>query len=192
MRNFAALWALMLAACTSGEPQPPLAGAPIGGPFTLTSHEGQKVSNADFDGRYRLIYFGYSFCPDVCPVDMQHLGAGLKRFERHAPERADKVQPIFITIDPERDDPEALAEFVANFHPRLVGLTGTVEQIEAVADDYKIYYRKAGDPGAENYLMDHSRMAMLFGPEGEPITMVPAGRGQGPEAVAETLDTWVG
>ena len=101
--------ALILAACSPAAGDPPLKGATMGGPFTLTSHQGRRVSDTDFAGKYRLIYFGYSFCPDVCPVDLQTLSAGLRQFESDDPERAEKVQPIFITVDPRRDTVEALA-----------------------------------------------------------------------------------
>lgn len=186
---FALFTALLLGACSEGGEAPPLQGAAIGGPFTLTSHEGRTVSNSDFDGRYRLIYFGYSYCPDICPVDLQQLAQGLRLFERQSPDRASRVQPIFISIDPERDTPAVLDDYVAAFHPRLIGLTGTPEQIKDVARSYGVYFAKAGEPGAENYLMDHSRVAMLFGPQEEPIAIVP--HDQGADAVAAELARWV-
>ena len=186
---FALFTALLLGACSESGEAPPLQGAAIGGPFTLTSHEGRTVSNSDFDGRYRLIYFGYSYCPDICPVDLQQLAQGLRLFERQSPDRASRVQPIFISIDPERDTPAVLDDYVAAFHPRLIGLTGTPEQIKDVARSYGVYFAKAGEPGAENYLMDHSRVAMLFGPQEEPIAIVP--HDQGADAVAAELARWV-
>lgn len=181
--------ALLLAACGSqADAPPPLAGASIGGPFTLTSHKGERVTDADFAGQYRLVYFGFTYCPDVCPVDLQVIGAGLRQFESEHPERAAKVTPIFITTDPTRDTPEVVAEYVSAFHPRLVGLTGSEEEIAATAREFGVYYAKRGDD-PENYLVDHSRMAVLFGPAGEPIAIVP--HDQGPAGIAGELGKWV-
>jgi protein SCO1 len=185
------LAALLLGACAQGGGQgdPPLAGANLGGAFTLTDQQGQRVSESDFAGRYRIVYFGFTFCPDICPTDMQAIGAAMRRFEAEAPERAAQVVPIFITTDPERDDPAALAAFVRNFHPRFVGLTGSPEEIGDVARRYGVFYQRTGDPNARDYLINHSRMAVLYGPEGQPIVLLP--HEQGPEAIAAELDTWV-
>ncbi|OSZ72067.1 SCO family protein [Sphingomonas sp. IBVSS1] len=172
-------------------PQGNLAGASLGGPFTLTDQNGQSVREADFAGRYRLIYFGYGFCPDVCPTDLALLGRGLKAFEASDAARGARVAPIFITIDPQRDTPAALKPFVAAFHPRLVGLTGTPDQIAAVARAYGVYAKRmeTGDP--ENYLMDHSAMVYLYGPEGKPIGFLPH-QGLTAEAITQMLATHVG
>ena len=184
------LAALLLAACSpSGGDSPPLAGASIGGPFTLTDQDGQRVSDTDFDGKYRLVYFGFTYCPDVCPVDLQVIGQGLRKLEQDDPETAAKVQPIFISVDPERDRPPVLKEFVRAFHPRLIGLTGTPEEVEKVAKSFGVYFKKQGEEGAENYLVDHSRIAMLFGPEGEPIAIIP--HDEGADGVARELERWV-
>ena len=183
------LAALLLGACRAGPGEPPLDGAAMGGPFTLTDHRGQRVSERDFAGRYRLVYFGFTYCPDVCPVDLQTIGAGLSAFERDDPERAARVVPIFISVDPARDTPEVLAQYVAAFHPRLVGLTGSEQEIAEVARRYAVYYRR-GEPGPGGaYLVDHLRAAVLYGPEGEPIAIVP--HDQGPAGVAAELDRWV-
>lgn len=186
---FSLLLALLFGGCSPAEREsPPLQGAAIGGPFTLTSHQGRQVSDTDFAGRYRLIYFGYSYCPDICPVDLQQLGQGLRLFERKDPDQASRVQPIFISIDPERDTPAVLSGYVAAFHPRLVGLTGTPEQVRDVAKGFGVYFARQGQPKDE-YLMDHSRVAMLFGPKGEPIAIVP--HDEGADAVAAALARWV-
>ncbi|OYQ26749.1 SCO family protein [Sandarakinorhabdus cyanobacteriorum] len=171
-------------------PQGNLAGASLGGPFTLTDQNGQSVREADFAGRYRLIYFGYGFCPDVCPTDLALLGRGLKAFEASDAARGARVAPIFITIDPQRDTPAALKPFVAAFHPRLVGLTGTPDQIAAVARAYGVYAKRmeTGDP--ENYLMDHSAMVYLYGPDGKPIGFLPH-QGLTAEAITQMLATHV-
>src|SRR3954452_21542461 len=119
----ALLLALAPIACGKA-PEPPLAGAAVGGPFTLVDQNGRTVTDRDFAGRYRIVYFGFAHCPDVCPTDLQKIGEGLSRFEKKDPERGARVQPIFITVDPERDRPAELKPWVAAFHPRLVGLTG--------------------------------------------------------------------
>src|SRR6476469_288823 len=144
----ALLAALVLGACSSASAPPPLEGASMGGPCTLTDQNGRRVSDRDFAGKYRLIYFGYTFCPDVCPVDMQVIGAGLRRFEAEDGARAARVQPIFISVDPARDTPAVLRQFVAAFHPRMIGLTGSEAEIAQVAREYRIYYaRGAASPG---------------------------------------------
>lgn len=165
--------ALLLGGCGTQAPEaPPLAGARIGGPFTLVAEDGRTVTDKDYAGKYRLIYFGYSFCPDVCPVDVQKLMQGYKAFEASDAAAAKRLQPLFITVDPERDTPEILTEFTAAFHPRLIGLTGSAEQIAAAAKTFAVAYSKgeAKTPGA--YLVDHSRVAMLFAPDGAPIAIV--------------------
>lgn len=167
-----------------------LAGASIGGPFTLLDQDGRQVSERDFAGRWRLIYFGYAFCPDICPTDLAFLGRGLAAFEATAPAPGAKVAPIFITIDPARDTPAAIKPFVAAFHPRLVGLTGTQAQIDAVTRAYGIYAKKmeTGDPDA--YLMDHSAMVYLFDPAGRPVAFLPH-QGLSADAVTQLLATHV-
>lgn len=185
-----ALLILVLAGCRSQAGPAPLEGATMGGPFTLTSQDGRRVGDGDFAGKYRIVYFGYSFCPDVCPTDLATIGAGLRQFETRDAARAARVQPIFITVDPERDTPPIIARYVAAFHPRLIGLTGSPEQIARVAQAYGVYYthERPARPGGD-YLVNHSRMAVLYGPQGEPIAIVPHDRGPG--GVADELDRWV-
>lgn len=186
----AMLLALLAAACSpGGRDAPPLEGAALGGPFTLTDQDGKRVSDKDFAGRYRLVYFGFTYCPDVCPIDLQQIGEGLRRFEREAPARAAKVQPIFISVDPERDTPAVLKQYVSAFHPRLVGLTGSPEEVAAVAKQFAIYYTKGEKQASGDYLVNHSRLAMLFGPDGKPIAIVP--HDQGAASIAGELDKWV-
>ena len=184
----ALLFALALGACSSPSAPPPLEGASMGGPFTLTDQNGRRVSDRDFAGKYRLIYFGYTFCPDVCPVDMQVIGAGLRRFEAEDGARAARVQPIFISVDPARDTPAVLRQFVAAFHPRTIGLTGSEAEIAQVAREYRIFYQR-GEASAGGYMVNHTRMAVLYGPEGQPIAIIP--HDQGPEGVATELGRWV-
>ncbi len=177
--------------------RPPLEGARIGGPFTLVDQDGNSVSDTDFAGKYRLLYFGYSFCPDICPVDLQKLMRGLAQFEKAAPERGAKIQPLFVTVDPARDTPEALKPFVARYHPRLVGLTGTPEQIAAAAKAFVVTYNKVEGSAPDRYLMAHSQLAFLMDPEGKPLALLPlddpstdADEGT-PDAVAAELEKWV-
>ena len=182
--------ALALAACSRPAEEPPLQGARMGGPFTLVDQNGRTVRDSDFAGRYRLIYFGYTFCPDVCPTDLQTMGRALRAFEKKAPERASRIQPIFISVDPQRDTPAVLKAFVANFHPRLIGLTGSPQQLQQLERAYGISVSTQDGGGAgKNYLVDHTRLTTLYGPQGQPIAFIPAD--EGVEAATEALDRWV-
>lgn len=192
-----ALWvpisSLTLALASCGQPgpapEPPLAGASIGGEFELIGTDGETVRWADFQGQYRIVYFGFTFCPDICPTDTQRFSQGLLQFERSAPELGAKIQPIFVSVDPERDTPEVVAEFIANFHPRLIGLTGSPEQVKAAADTFRIFYSRGETTPGGGYLVDHSAIVYLFGPDGEPLATLPTD--QGAEAVAAELSKWV-
>ncbi|MFY7836701.1 MAG: SCO family protein [Novosphingobium sp.] len=186
----AATCTFALSACGGGVSEsPPLEGAAIGGDFTLTGKDGKPVKWSDFDGKYRIVYFGYTFCPDVCPVDLQNIAQGVKLFARENAELAAKIVPVFITIDPQRDTPQIMGAYAANFGPNVVGLTGTQAQIDAVAKKWAVFHsrREGGTPDA--YLMDHSRAAFLMGPKGEPIALLPAE--QNGKAVAADLAKWV-
>lgn len=198
---FALLAAFLVGGCQpAGSPvagDPPLTGARIGGPFTLTGGDGKRHASSEFAGRYTLVYFGYSYCPDVCPVDLLHLMNGLKLFERQDPARAAKVQPLFITVDPERDTPDAVAKFAAQFHPRLLGLTGTPDEIARVAKAYLVSYRKVPGTTPDSYLMAHTQLAYLMGPDGQPVALIPTddvrspGNEGDPKLVAAELAKWV-
>lgn len=183
------LLALALAACSGGNGEPPLQGASIGGPFTLTDQDGRPASDRDFAGRYRIMYFGFTHCPDICPTDLAVLGQGLRRFEKSDPARAARVVPIFVTVDPERDTPAVLKDYVAAFHPRLVGLTGTPQQVADTVRKYGAYGEKDAPAAGGGYNVNHSRIAELIGPAGEPIALLPYDKGA--EAVAAELDRWV-
>lgn len=190
-RPFLLALPLLLAGCgqnAAQPPQAPLAGARIGGPFTLVNQDGRRVSDRDFAGRYRLMYFGYTYCPDVCPVDLQRLMAGYKLLEQSDPAIAAKIAPIFVSVDPERDTPKVLKQYVTAFSPKLIGLTGSPEQIAKVAKEYAIVYSKEQRPGVSDYLMNHSRVAYLFGPDGDPIALIP--QDGEPEAIAAELKRW--
>jgi cytochrome oxidase Cu insertion factor (SCO1/SenC/PrrC family) len=135
----------------------------LGGAFTLVAHTGETVSDTDFQGKYLLVFFGYTFCPDVCPTSLQEMAMTLDALGSEAA----MVQPLFITIDPQRDTPEVLAEYVAAFDARIIGLTGTPEQIAAVAKAYRAYYARSDTAsGGDTYLMDHSAFIYLMGPDG--------------------------
>ncbi len=173
----------------SAAAEPPLAGAKIGGSFTLTNQDGVRISEEQFDGQYRIMYFGYSYCPDVCPVDLANIMLGLKLAEKENPALSKKVQPIFISVDPGRDTPAVLKQYVSAFHPRLIGLTGSPDEIDAVAKKYLIIYDIRKDEGSSEYLVDHSRQAYLFGPEGEPLALLPFDGT--PQQVADEITRWV-
>jgi protein SCO1/2 len=143
------------AACRQGQ----VAGGDIGGPFTLINPAGQTVTDADVIDRPALVYFGYTFCPDVCPFDMAR---NVEAVDMLADMGLD-VTPVFISIDPERDTPETLGDYAANMHPKLIALTGSPDQVKAASLAYKTYYRKQ-DTGDEFYLVDHSTFTYLVLP----------------------------
>ena len=187
-RLFFAL-ALMLSACAAPAPRPPLEGATIGGPFTLTDQNGATVTERSFPGQYRIMYFGYAYCPDVCPTDVANLARGLKAFERADPARAKDVKLIFVSVDPARDTPAVLKEFTQAFHPKMVGLTGNAKAIEAVTRAYGVSASIAPGQSRENYLVDHSRAAYLMSPENKPIALIPQdGTAQD---IASEIGKWV-
>jgi protein SCO1 len=176
------VFALLLSACDGGlrqtqdseTEQGDLVGARIGGPFTLTDQDGKTVRWSDFKGKYRIVYFGYTYCPDVCPLDLARILAGFRLLEKSDPAKALKIQPIFITVDPERDTPQQLKTYVNAFHPRLVGLTGSVETIEQVKKAFVVVASKQGDPkNLKDYFVSHSRTPYLFDPDGRPIALMP-------------------
>jgi len=180
---------LALAACSGAAEEPPLKGAAIGGPFTLTNHEGRQVTDRDFAGKYRIMYFGFTHCPNICPTDLAVIGQALRRFEKSDPARAARVAPIFVSVDPERDTPAVLKEYVAAFHPRLTGLTGSPKQLAEMIRRYGAYGAKGEATAGGGYNVDHSRVAELIGPDGEPIALLSYDKGA--EAVAGELDRWV-
>lgn len=156
--------------------------ASIGGPFALVDQDGRARTDADFRGRYTMIYFGYTFCPDVCPTALSDMIVALDELGPLAA----RVQPIFITIDPARDTVEKLKTYVPNFHPRLIGLSGSEAQITAVAKAYRVYYAKSEDPKAgADYLMDHSSVIYLMDPGGRYLTHF--SHGTNPAKIAERL-----
>lgn len=182
--------ALLLAGCDASPPAPPpLEGAAIGGPFELVDSNGQTVRWSDFDGKYRMVYFGYAYCPDVCPFDLTRMMQGYRLFETNEPELAAQVQPIFITIDPERDTPEKIGEYVSNFGDNLIGLTGSAEAIDEAAINFSVFYSRGEDDPNVGYLMQHSNAGYLMGRDGEPIALLSVD--ESAESVAAELETWV-
>lgn len=143
----------------------------VGGPFTLEDGAGKQVTDRDFRGKYMLVYFGYTFCPDVCPTTLNEVSDAID----HLGAKANELQPIFITVDPKRDTPAVVKQYTAAFSPKLIGLTGTPEQIAAVAKAYRVYYAEhRTGPGPNDYSMDHSSILYLMGPDGKFIAPVRA------------------
>ena len=133
----------------------------FGGPFSLSDHTGKEVTDQDFTGRYRLIYFGFTYCPAICPTELQRISTVLKTLGA----TGEKIQPIFVTVDPERDTVDIMKNYVSLFHPRLIGLTGTPGQIETVKKAYKIYAVKVQDDTMSDYTVDHSSFIYFLGPD---------------------------
>lgn len=184
---------LLLAACQVGgatSEEPPLAGATIGGDFTLTDQHGKTRRWSDFRGRYAVVYFGFTYCPDICPTDTQRTAQGLREFAKAQPEAAAKVQHLFISVDPQRDTPEVVGEFVSAFGKDIVGLTGTREQVDAAAKAFKIFHSQGEKESGGAYMVNHSNVTYLFDPSGKPLATLPTD--QGAPAVAQELAKWVG
>src|SRR6516162_7322377 len=154
---------------------------PIGGPFDLTDHDGQRRTDADFRGKLVLIYFGYTHCPDVCPTELQAMSLALDTLGT----AGDAVQPLFITVDPERDTPSHLADYVTSFHPRLVALTGQHSAIQKVALSYKVYFARTSAAEGGNYTVDHTGFIYLVGKDGRYLDFLPPGTP--PERIVEAV-----
>jgi protein SCO1/2 len=139
----------------------------VGGPFSLVGADGKTVTDRDFRGRYMLVFFGFTHCPDICPAELQVIAQALDRLG----DKAKKVVPTFITLDPERDTPQAMAEYVKSFGPNFVGLTGSPEAIAATAKAYRVAYAKVeNNDSASDYSVDHSALVYLMDPEGRYVT----------------------
>ena len=158
---------LLLATPQGGQPVQSSGAALIGGPFSLVGGDGKPVTDRDFRGRYMLIFFGFTHCPDICPAELQVVAQALEQLG----DKAKKVVPIFITLDPERDTPEAMANYVKSFGPNFVGLTGSPEAIAAAAKAYRVAYSKVENKeSAGDYSVDHSALVYLMDPEGRYVT----------------------
>jgi cytochrome oxidase Cu insertion factor (SCO1/SenC/PrrC family) len=154
---------------------------PIGGPFALIDHTGKSRTNADFHGRLMLVYFGFTYCPDICPTDLQAIGLAMDQLGA----AGDAVQPLFVTLDPERDTSARLADYVTMFHPRLIGLTGDAAAIRRAADAYKIYYARAPNEAGTDYTIDHTAFIYLVDRDGKYLGFFPPGTP--PERIAEMV-----
>ena len=155
--------------------------------FTMTNAAGETVTAEDFRGQWMMVYFGYTYCPDVCPTSLGTLARALGRLPE---DMVARIRPIFISVDPDRDTPEGLAEYAPAFHPRLIGLTGTEAQVAEAARNYKVVYQKVEAKGDGPYLMDHSASIYLVNPEGRYVTLFP--HGISPKDMAGTLTEHLG
>ena len=157
-----------------GSPPAMQQAAAIGGPFTLLDGNGRPVTDQTFLGKYMAVYFGYTFCPDVCPTTLNDLSQALDMLGS----KAQTIAPVFITLDPARDTPDIVKQYTASFSPRLVGLTGSAEQIAAVAREYRVYYapHKTG-PNPGDYTVDHSSIIYLMGPTGRFVGIIASDSG---------------
>jgi protein SCO1/2 len=153
---------------------------PVGGPFALVDHTGTPRTDAEFHGKLLLLYFGFTSCPDVCPTDLQSIGLAMERLGKSA----QGVQPLFVTLDPERDTPQRLAGYVTFFHPRLIGLTGDADAIGQAARAYKVYYAKVPTSG-NGYTVDHSGYIYLMDRAGKYLGFFPPGTP--PERMADVI-----
>jgi cytochrome oxidase Cu insertion factor (SCO1/SenC/PrrC family) len=144
---------------------------PIGGAFALTDQNGARRTDADFRGKLMLVYFGFTYCPDICPTDLQQMGLALDRLGP----AGEMVQPLFVTLDPERDTAEHLKDYMPLFHPRFLGLTGDAAAIEAAARAYRVYYKKVERDDKTDYTVDHSAFIYLMGRDGEYLGFFPPG-----------------
>lgn len=166
--------------CRGGQ----VAGGDIGGPFTLVDARGEEVTDAEVLTEPSILYFGFATCPDVCPLDLARNAQAVDILE----ERGIDARPVFITVDPERDTPDVVASYAEAFHPRMVGLTGSPEQVDAAARAYRVYYARQGDD-PETYLMDHSSFSYLVLPGHGFVDFV--SRDEPPEVVADRLQCFV-
>jgi protein SCO1/2 len=149
----------------------------IGGPFELTDQDGNKVTDQTYKGKLMLIYFGFTYCPDACPTALGVMSAALDKLDV----AGERVVPILISVDPERDTPQVLKDYVSNFHPRMVGLTGTPEQIAQVAKAYRVWYEKAAGATGGEYLMNHTVLIYLMDGDGKYVANF------GPEATPDQI-----
>lgn len=185
------LLAFLLAFVQKSQMAAPRAGGLIavtedafGGPFTLTDHTGKTVTEKDYAGKYRLIYFGFTYCPAICPTELAKITSAMNMLD----DKGAGIQPLFITVDPERDTVEAMGKYVSLFHPSLIGLTGTAEQIKDVAKAYKIYFAKVQDESMSDYTMDHSSFIYFIGPDDRLLQIFRME--DSAETMAESISRW--
>ncbi len=157
----------------------------FGGPYTLTDHNGKTVTDKDMTGSYRLMYFGFTYCPAICPTELSKISAAIKQMGS----KGDQVVPVFVTVDPERDTVQAMKNYVAMFHPSLIGLTGTPEQIKDMLKAYKIYAAKVNDPQMSDYTMDHSSFIYLLAPDDRLLHIFKMD--DDAQTMADTTSAWI-
>jgi protein SCO1/2 len=163
-------------------PSAPVSQAP-GGPFTLKAAGGRIVSDRSLRGKWLFVYFGYTYCPNICPATLQAMTDVMARLGP----LAEKVQPLFVSIDPERDTPETIGAFIKAFDPRIIGLTGTPEEIAAVAKEYRVFFKKIPGAGQDDYLIEHSSYVYLMAPDGLYVTLFTSEQMDAPDKVAQRL-----
>ena len=142
----------------------------IGGPFALEDIEGRRITEADYRGRFMMLYFGYTYCPDVCPTRLQEMTLALEALEAEAPELAARITPVFVTVDPRRDTREALRAYAAHFHPRLEALRGSEAEVAALLESYQGYVNYVPSEDGSDYVVDHTAYIYLMDPEGRYAT----------------------
>lgn len=171
-KGFISTLALLLMGGTAAEAETSFPPDLFGGPFSLTDGQGNIVRDEDFRGRYMLVYFGYTFCPDICPTDLSRLSAAIDELPK---DTASQIQVLFITVDPERDTPMLAGEFAQAFHPDFIGLSGSVDAVKQAVTAYRVHRAKVFIPGEpeEEYLISHSPNTYLMGPSGEFLTLFP-------------------
>lgn len=150
------------------KPAASMAGINLGGPFELVNDSGETVTEANYDGQYKLIYFGFTYCPAICPTELQKITQVLNALDD---ETAAKIQPLFITVDPERDTVDVMHEYVSLFHPRLIGLTGSLDQVEAIKKSYRVFATKVESEDMSDYTVDHSSFIYLMSPDNKPLSI---------------------
>lgn len=165
-------------------------GVTMGGPFALTEHTGRAVTDAAYAGKFMLIYFGFTFCPDICPTELNAMAVAVDLLGEEDAAMAEAVTPIFITVDPARDTVEVVAEYVSAFHPRMVGLTGSESDIAELAREYRVYFSKNPPDEDGDYLVDHTSYVYLMGPDGGFVTLFKGGTA--PENLANGIRRYVG
>lgn len=173
----------------SDSPSHAAEGVTLGGPFELIDQNGETRTDVYFQGRYLLISFGFTYCPDTCPTTLSVISEALDAFAERAPARASRVVPVFVTVDPMRDTAPVLKNYLANFHPRLVGLTGRPEQIERMAKQYGAFYAPVPTGVPNDYLMDHSAFILLMGPQGDYLTHFD--HGADVQEIVDELSRWI-
>lgn len=155
--------------------------------YTLINQDGEEVSQETYGDQYQLVYFGFTFCPEICPTELQKMTEALNNT---APDILEKVQPIFISVDPERDTPVVLKTYLTSFHPKFAGFTGTEAQVDEAMDGFKIYAAKINDPALSDYTMDHSSYIYLTAPNGDLLALYK--KDDSAEDVREGLEKFIG